>query len=249
VNPANIQAPVALVTGSALRIGAAITAYLHQQGYRVVIHYHQSKEAAQLLTNTLNKLRNNSARAVCADLNNQQQAQQLVAKAQEWGGQLDLLVNNASIFKRTDFTNFNDADWDAMFTLNVKAPFWLSDAAFAHLKVTQGAIVNITDIHADKPLKDYAVYCQTKAALMMQTKALAREFAPQVRVNAVAPGAIAWPEQENTLSSEIQQKIIARTALKQHGKAEYVAQAVFALANNPFITGETLHVDGGRGLT
>lgn len=245
---ANIQAPVALVTGAARRIGAAIAHYLHQAGFRVVIHYQRAQEAADTLVTTLNGLRVNTATSMAADLSIKSSAAKLITDSVAWGNGLNLLVNNAALFMGTDLAIDEEEPWDAMFTLNVKAPFWLSQAAYPYLAAQQGAIINITDIHADKPLKNYAIYCQSKAALSMQTKSLAREFAPLVRVNAVAPGAIAWPEHENALSPNLQKKIIEKTALKQHGMPIYVAQAVLALAENPFITGQTLTVDGGRAL-
>jgi pteridine reductase len=240
-------APVALITGAARRIGAAIALYLHEHGFRVVIHCHQSKAEADMLAQKMNQQRPDSALVLSADLTIQEEAINLINRAAQWAGQLDLLVNNASIFTSTSSKNaFDDAHWDALFTANVKAPFWLSHAAFTHLASQQGSIINITDIHAQHPLKNYSVYCQSKAALAMQTKALAREFAPKVRVNAIAPGAIAWPEHENKLNKAMQEKIIAQTLLKQHGKPEYIAKAVLALANNEFITGQCLTVDGGR---
>lgn len=243
MNQANKQdAPVVLVTGAAKRIGAAIAQHLHKAGFRVVIHCHQSRDAAEVLAHEMNQLRADSAHVFTADLYHPESAHQLITDTLNWGGRLDLLVNNASLFTR------NAADWDAMFDLNVKTPFILSHAAFPHLLNTHGSIINITDIHADKPLKDYAVYCQSKAALSMQTKALAREFAPKVRVNAVAPGAIMWPEQGNQLSEEQQQNIINKTPLKRHGSPLFIAQAVLALAENTFITGQTLCVDGGRSI-
>lgn len=243
MNQENKQdAPVVLVTGAAKRIGAVIAQYLHKAGFRVVVHCHQSQAAAKNLTDAMNQLRSDSATLLTADLCRPDLAVQLITDTLNWAGRLDLLVNNASLFTR------NEADWDAMFTLNVKAPFVLSNAAFPHLAKTQGSIINITDIHADKPLKDYAIYCQSKAALKMQTKALAREFAPNVRVNAVAPGAIMWPEKGNQLSEKQQQAIINKTLLKRHGNPLYIAQAVLALTNNVYITGQTVRVDGGRGL-
>ena len=243
MNQVNKQdVPVALVTGAARRIGAAIAQHLHAAGFRVVIHCHQSKAAAQALADELNQLQADSAKVLMADLNHPGSVKQLLTDTLAWAGRMDLLVNNASLFTR------NEADWDAMFTLNVKAPYLLSHAAYAHLAKTHGSIINITDIHAENPLKDYAIYCQTKAALSMQTKALAREFAPNIRVNAVAPGAIMWPEQDNQLSEVQQQHIIEKTPLKRHGSSLYIAQAVLALAQNIFITGQTLRVDGGRSI-
>jgi len=239
---------VALVTGAARRIGAGIVTSLHQAGFRVVIHCHQSRKEAHELEATLNQQRAGSALVISADLTVKQQAIELIAKAIKWAERLDLLVNNASIFTKTVLGELNDSDWDALFTTNVKAPFWLSQTAYPYLALHKGSIINITDIHASKTLKDYSAYCQSKAALAMQTKLLAREFAPLVRVNAVAPGATIWPELSNELSEDVQEKIIARTPLKQHGHPLFIAQAVLALAENTFITGQTLSVDGGQML-
>ncbi len=241
MNPVNKQdTPVILVTGSARRIGAGIINYFHQLGFRVVIHGHHSQQEANHLMTTLNQQRAHSAMVVIADLCCTESAGQLIEKTIAWAGRLDVLVNNASVFSA------QDADWDVMFALNTKAPYVLSHAAYPHLMKHQGLIVNITDIHADKPLKGYAVYCQTKAALGMQTKALAREFAPHVRVNAVAPGAIMWPEHANQLNLQEQARIIEKTPLKQHGQPLFIAQAIESFVNNAFITGQTLCVDGGR---
>ncbi len=245
MNQHNKQASrTALVTGAARRIGAEIAKHLHQAGFNVLLHYHQSKDEAETLANQLNQLRRNSARAITANLCHKEHILGLIKEAIQWQGRLDLLVNNAAVFKRSE-----EACWDDLFQLNLKAPYDLSYAAYPHLAEVSGVIINITDRHAETPLKAYAMYCQSKAALSMQTKALAREFAPKVRVNAVAPGAIAWPEGDNVLSGAKQEEIIARTPLKQHGKPLYIAQAVLALIENPFITGQSLIVDGGRGLT
>lgn len=243
MNQTNKQdARVALVTGSAQRIGAVIAQHLHQAGFRVVIHCHLSHVPADKLAKELNKNRPDSALVLSSDLTTNGSAQTLISSTLNWAGRLDLLVNNASMFSR------NEADWDALFTLNVKAPYLLSTAAYPSLALSHGSVINITDIHADKPLKGYAVYCQSKAALNMQTKALAREFAPNVRVNAVAPGAIMWPEQANELNHAQKQKIIAEVPLKRHGDPAFIAQAVLALVDNTFITGQSLCVDGGRSL-
>jgi pteridine reductase len=242
LNPQNkqVSSPVALITGAARRIGAAIAQHLHQAGFRTVIHCHQSHQEAIDLSDSLNHLRAHSAKILCADLLGSSAAHYLINETVAWGGRLDVLVNNASLFSR------QSEHWDAMFNLNVKAPFLLSHAARVHLVDTRGVIINITDTHTNKPLKGYCVYCQTKAALSMQTRALACEFAPSVRVNAVAPGAILWPEEDNALSEESQQAIINKTPLKQHGHPIFIAQAVLSLIENTFITGQTLCVDGGR---
>lgn len=249
MNQANKQAVnVALVTGAARRIGAEIIKALHKAAFKVVIHCHHSFEEAQILAQTLNQQCPNSALVLQQDLRLSEAAQRLIDSTITWAGQLDLLVNNASTFTKTDFSFFDESKWDDLFSTNVKAPFLLSLAARPFLMAQQGQIINITDIHGDRPLKGYAEYCQTKAALIMQTKALAREFAPEVRVNAIAPGAIAWPEKNNSLTKELQNKIINNTPLKKHGHPAYIAQAVLALVANPFITGECLKVDGGRSL-
>jgi len=239
---------VALVTGAARRIGAAIAERLHEAGFNVVIHYHQSKQEADALQTKLNHIRPNSAHVLMADVSIKTQACVLVEQARAWQGRLDVVVNNASCFIKTPVGAVDDVAWDTLMATNVKAPFWLSEAARESLVKYQGCIVNITDIHADKPLSGYAVYSQTKAALKMQTVALACEYAPEVRVNAVAPGAMAWPEGENALSPAIQAKIISRTLLKQHGEPPWVAEAVLSLISNKFITGQTLRVDGGRSV-
>lgn len=237
-----IHSPVALVTGAAQRIGAAIARRLHQSGFHVMVHYHHSKEAAMHLADQLNQERANSADTVGADLRDQGAAQVIIDASLSRFGQLNLLVNNASIFSR------QDADWMDMFLCNVQAPYGLSLAAFSHLSQTKGSIINITDIHASMPLRHYAAYCQSKAALAMQTRALALEFAPAVRVNAIAPGAIAWPEGDNQVSPNVQDQIIAKTLLQRHGAPQYIAKAVMYLVDNDFVTGQTLQVDGGRYL-
>lgn len=234
---------VALVTGAARRIGAEIATQLHRAGFKVIIHCNQSQQDAQKLVEKLNSLRENSAATLTANLMQTDTIVELINNAFNWAKRLDLLVNNASIFLKD---TPEKTEWDALFITNAKAPFLLSHAAYPHLAVHQGAIINITDIHAKKTLKNYSAYCQSKAALAMQTLVLAKEFAPKVRVNAVAPGATIWPELGNELTSEIQEKIIARTPLKRHGDPAFIAQAVLALVENPFITGQTLSVDGGQ---
>ncbi len=249
MNQANKQdAKVALVTGGARRIGAAIVTLLHQAGYKVVIHCRNTLKEAHELAAELNHKRKDSAFVLQRELTENYAAQEIMTTISDWSGRLDLLVNNASIFVRTEHDSFSESHWQALFDIHVKVPFLLSQAAYPFLKKNKGSIINITDIHAEKPLKGYSVYCQSKAALKMQTESLAREFAPEVRVNAVAPGAIMWPEHANSLTIEEQQKLIAKTPLKQHGKPEFIAQAVLSLAQNPFVTGQTLKVDGGRSL-
>lgn len=237
---------VALITGAARRIGASIGEYLHQDGWSVVIHCLHSRPEADVLCQRLNQQRIDSACVIEADLTQKEANQTLVQQTIDWAGQLDLLVNNASQFRPTCLDEPNDEVSATLFAINVQAPFYLSLAAKKFLAQQQGAIINITDIHAETSLKGYVEYCQTKAALTMQTKAFAREFAPDIRVNAIAPGSIVWPEGANQLSDSQQQMIIDKTLLKRHGAPAFIAQAVLSLVNNPFITGQTLRVDGGR---
>lgn len=239
---------VALVTGAGRRIGAVIATHLHQAGFRVVVHCRQSLQEAQKLAHEMNKTRANSVLVLPADLTMKHAAIELITKTIKWAGRIDLLVNNASLYIRTKTDSLDDTDWDDLFTVNVRAPFWLSLAARPYLAVHKGSIINITDINAERPRAGYSIYCQSKAALTLQTKSLAYEFAPTVRVNAIAPGAMIWPEHDNAISEEEKQNIIAKTPLKQHGNPAFIAQAVLAFVENPFITGEILRVDGGRGL-
>lgn len=240
------QKRVALITGAARRIGASIAQYLHQDGWSVAIHCHHSRDEAHALCQRFNEDRSDSASVFAADLTQRNAHQALIQQAVDWAGQLDLLVNNASQFIPTDLEEPKDDVWNTLFAINVQAPFWLSLAAKQYLAEQQGAIINITDIHAEIPLKGYGEYCQSKAALAMQTKVFAREFAPEIRVNAIAPGAIIWPEEGNLLSDSQQQRIIDKTLLKRHGDPVFIAQAILGLVNNSFITGQTLRVDGGR---
>lgn len=248
-------APVVLITGAARRIGAEIARHLHAANFNIIIQCHNSLQAGQVLTQNFNRLRPNSACLIHQNLHEPNAATKLIETALSWGTRLDLLVNNAckftpSVLLSQTLNNHRIAlqAWDELFYVNVKLPFLLSIAAYPHLQIVNGSIINISDIYAVKPLKKYAVYCQTQAALTMQTKALAYEFAPDVRVNAIAPGAIIWPERENILDSKIQKKIIADTPLKKHGDPFYIAQAVLSMFENPFITGQTLNVDGGRSI-
>lgn len=248
-NSTVLNAKTALVTGGARRIGAAIVSQLHHAGYQVLIHCHHSTTEAQLLANLLNTKRNDSARITAINLHAPNAVSTIMHSILNWSGRLDVLINNASVFTRTPTETTPDSEWNSLFDLNVKIPYQLSMGFQPFLAQHQGSIINITDIHAQKPLVGYSVYCQTKAALEMQTKSLAREFAPAIRVNAIAPGAIVWPENSNSLSSEQQHKIVAQTPLQQHGNPSYIASAVLALVENPFISGQILNVDGGRSIT
>lgn len=238
----------ALVTGGARRIGASIVKTLHQAGFNVVIHCHHSLSAAQLLAKELNKARKDSAWVIAGDLHSPVFVSDIIPKIIVQFGRLDVLVNNASLFIRTPKEAYDFKTWEALFAVNVLAPSMLSRMACSYLSLNHGSIINITDIHANTPLKDYSVYCQTKAALTMQTKALAKEFAPHIRVNAVAPGAMMWPEESNALDLKIKEKILNETPLKMHGHPDFIAQSILFLVNHNFITGHILSIDGGRSI-
>jgi pteridine reductase len=213
-----------------------------------VIHYRESSEAALALCERLNQLRPNSAITLQGDLQTIDQLPQWIERVVNTWGRLDVLVNNASGFYHTPVGQVTEAMWDDLQSSNVKGAFFLSQAAFPHLKSHAGAIINIADTHAERPLRDYSVYCIAKAALVMATKALAKEFAPYVRVNAVSPGNVAWPEQSNALTAQQQHDIIDKIPLHRQGCPEDIAQAVYYLSQANYVTGQILAVDGGRGL-
>ena len=241
-----MQDKVVLITGGAKRVGAAICRLLHAQGARLMLHYRTSAGEARLLQAELNHLREDSVALIQADLLDLTKLASLVEQSVNRFGRLDALVNNASSFFQTTVGDITPSDWDDLIGTNVRAPLFLSQAAAPALRKTQGSIVNITDIHAERPLKNYVVYSVAKSALVGLTRSLARELAPEVRVNAVAPGPVIWPE-ENEFDELARQRIISHTPLRREGLPEDVAKAVhFLLADAPYVTGETIHVDGGR---
>lgn len=239
--------PVALVTGAARRIGAQIARTLHDAGHDIVIHYRSSAQEAQQLVAELEARRAGSAIALQADLAEFDRLPELVARTIGRFGRLDALVNNASSFFPTPFGRCTPAQWDDLFASNARAPFFLAQAAAPHLARNGGAIVNIADIHGETPLADHALYSMAKAALLMATRALALELGAQgVRVNAVAPGAILWPETGK--SEEAQAATLARSPLGRTGEPQEIAAAVLWLLRDAgYVTGQTLHVDGGSG--
>ena len=244
------QLPVALITGAAKRIGAAIAQQLHQQGYQVALHCNQSLVQAQALANTLNQHRSNSAIVVQADLLQQSDLQAMVKTITDHFGRLDLLVNNASSFYPTAIGDVTEADWNDLLGSNLKAPFFLSQLCQPYLKQHQGSIINITDIHGERPMPGFAVYSIAKAGLIQMTKALAKELAPEIRVNAVSPGAILWPEAQTESDEIAQQKTLDKIALGRLGEEQDIANTVLFLAkHSPYITGQVIAVDGGRTLT
>jgi pteridine reductase len=242
-----IEDKVALITGAARRIGAVIARTLHAGGMRVVLHYRSSEADARALRDELNAIRPGSAEMLAADLSRTVGFDELVTEALAHWGRLDALINNASTFYPTPVGAVTGAQWHELIDSNLRAPFFLSQAAARPLAERKGCIVSITDVHAERPLKGYPVYSIAKAGLVMMTRALARELGPEVRVNAVAPGAILWPEDD--IGAEQQQKILSRTALKRQGEPGDIARAVlFLVRDAPYVTGQIIAIDGGRSL-
>lgn len=240
--------PVALITGAARRVGATIARTLHAAGYDLALHYRHSLGDMQALCADLETARAGSTLPIEAELADVDALPHIVEKCISRFGRLDALVNNASTFFPTPIGNVTAAQWDDLFSSNARAPLFLAQAAAPHLRAAHGAIVNIVDIYAQRPLPGHAVYCMAKAALAMLTLALARELAPDIRVNGVAPGAVLWPESGKPYAD--QAELIARTPLRRAGAPEDVAGAVlFLLRDATFTTGQILAVDGGRSLS
>lgn len=240
------QNPVVLITGSARRIGAEMARHFHQAGFNIALHYRSSAHDAQQLADELNRQRPDSAHSFQADMNNMAEVTAMAEQVLEHYRRLDVLINNASGFYPTAAGSVTEQQWDELINSNVKAAFFLSQALTPALKKQRGCIINIVDIHAEKPMKKHSVYCMAKAALRMMTLSLAKELAPDIRVNGVSPGAILWPEHED---SQQQQAILERIALGKTGNADDIAEAVLFLATKaPYITGQIIAVDGGRSL-
>lgn len=239
--------PVALVTGAARRIGATIARTLHAAGYDVALHCRRSRDDLDRLVADLEAARANSTLALQADLDRYEALPDLVDAAVERWGRLDALVNNASTFYPTPLPHATQTQWDELFASNARAPFFLSQAAAPHLKRSRGAIVNLVDVYAERSLPQHTLYCMAKAALVAMTRALARDLAPDVRVNAVAPGAVLWPDAGKPAAE--QADMIARTPLARAGTPEEVAGAVLWLVRDAtYTSGEVLRLDGGRSL-
>ena len=237
----------ALVTGGARRVGAGIVRALHGAGANVVIHSHRSLPAAHALAAELEVTRPDSTAVISADLLDAEALPGLIGEARACFAALHLLVNNASTFYPTPLGSITLAQWDDLIGTNLRAPLLLAQAAAPELRRTRGALLNIVDIHGLRPLRDHTVYSVAKAGLIMLTRALARELAPEVRVNAIAPGPVLWPDAP--LAEERKQKIIDKTPLHRHGSPDDVARAVLFFASDaPFVTGQILVVDGGRSI-
>lgn len=244
-NPTSPDRPVALVTGGAKRIGAAIVRRLHAAGYDIALHHNASLNEARMLASQLEAERPGSMITLAADLREFDRIPEVIAHTVGHFGRLDALVNNASAYYATPFGKVTPAEWDDLFAINVRAPFFLAQAAAPHLVHRGGAIVNLVDAYAEQPRADISAHAASKAALAGATRALAVELAPKVRVNGVAPGAILWPE--HGMDADVSSLLIARTPLARAGSAEEVAEAVrWLLQDATYLTGEILRLDGGR---
>ena len=241
-----MQGKVVLITGGGKRVGAAICRRLHAGGASLMLHYRKSAGEARLLSAELNHVRAGSVALIQADLLETAKLPSLIEQTVQTFGRLDGLVNNASSFFATPLGEITIADFDDLVGTNLKAPLFLAQAAAPALRRAQGAIVNIADIHAERPLKNFVVYSVAKTALVGLTRSLAREMAPEVRVNAVAPGPVLWPDDES-FDELSRQRIISHTPLRREGTPDDIAGAVhFLLADARYVTGETISVDGGR---
>jgi pteridine reductase len=245
--PNDFDGKVILITGGVHRLGAKNAHVLHALGANLVLHYRNSRDRALKLQTELNKIRENSVVLVQADLLDNSKVTAIIKDAVAAWGRLDALINNASSFYPTKIGAIDEDQWNDLIGTNLKAPFFLSQAAAPYLKEHQGCIVNIADIHADRPLKNYPIYSIAKAGLVMLTKSLACELGPEIRVNAIAPGAILWPESD--LDEVTKQRIVSRTFLKRKGEPDNIANAVvFLIRDAVYTTGHVLNIDGGRSL-
>lgn len=243
----NKPTPCALITGASQRIGADIARHLHQRGFNIIIHYRHSEAAANELAQQLNALRDGSAACLHADLTSSTAVQQLAVAALNTWGRLDALINNASSFYPTPVDEASEQDWHALIDSNLKGPFFLSQAVAPSLAGNGGCIVNLVDIHSEKPMREHCIYSIAKAGVAMMTKTLAQELAPRIRVNGVSPGAILWPEPP--LSDDAKASILNRVPMQRIGDPGDIAGTVaFLVCDAPYISGQIIAVDGGRSL-
>ena len=246
---ASLQNKIVLITGGAKRVGASICRLLHTNGANLMIHYRSSVNEARALQAELNLQRPNSVAIIQGDLLNLSVLPSLVQETIKHFGKLDVLINNASSYYPTEIGDIQEEQWQDLMGSNLKAPLFLSQAAAVELRKQQGCIINITDMHVERPKKGYIVYSVAKAGLVTLTKSLAHELSPEVRVNAVAPGPVMWPEDNPQFDELYRQRVISQTLLKRIGEPNDIAKAVkFLIQDAPFITGQVIAVDGGRSL-
>jgi len=237
-----------LITGAARRLGAAMAKYFHSQGYNLILHYRNSKVSAEALALELNSMRPNSIKLMAADFASELDYDAWLEDALSEWGHLDVLINNASSFYPTILGEITKEQWYDLHSSNTKAPLFLSQAALPFLKKQRGCIINIIDIHGNKPLRNHMVYSMAKAGLQMLTLAFAKECAPDIRVNGVAPGTILWPEGEAELSDVAQKELLSKVPLAKQGRVEDIISTVNYLTKAKYTTGEIIAVDGGRTL-
>lgn len=247
ISAGGLEGRVALITGAARRLGAAMARGLHAEGANIGIHFHRSREEAEQLMRELNRTRAGSAVALGADLLDTGSLGELVTQVQAAFGRLDILINNASSFYPTPVDDVSPSQWEDLLGTNLRAPFFLAQAAAPALRAEEGLILNMVDIHAQRPLPGYAVYSSAKAGLAMLTRALARELGPQIRVNGIAPGPILWPD--TGMDESLKAQIVSKTLLKRSGcPQDIVRAALFFAKDAPYVTGQILAVDGGRSV-
>ena len=246
---ASLQNKIVLITGGAKRVGASICRLLHANGANLMIHYRSSVNEARALQAELNLQRPNSVAIIQGDLLNLSVLPSLINETIKHFGKLDVLINNASSYYPTEIGDIQEEQWQDLMGSNLKAPLFLSQAAAVELRKQQGCIINITDMHVERPKKGYIVYSVAKAGLVTLTKSLAHELSPEVRVNAVAPGPVMWPEDNPQFDELYRQRVISQTLLKRIGEPNDIAKTVkFLIQDAPFITGQVIAVDGGRSL-
>ena len=243
----NKKKQVAIITGGAKRVGAAICRRLHKANIDIIIHYRSSNTEANSLKEELNKVRKGSASIIQADLLDPNSYSLIINEAIKIYGQLNFLINNASSYYPTNINDINELNWNELVGSNLKAALFLSKEASPFLKKSNGSIINITDSHITNPKKNYIIYSIAKSGLNTLTKSLAQELGPEIRVNAIAPGPVLWPDKSNEFDALYRKKVISQTMLKKVGGADDIAKAVeFLLLNAPFITSQILNIDGGR---
>lgn len=244
-----MSTPIVLVTGAARRIGAAIARTFHRAGFDVALHCNRSVDEAQQLADSLNEKRPDSARVFPAPLDDIAAVQTMAQQVYQWRDRLDVLINNASSFYPTPLKSANEQQWNELINSNLRGPYFLCQALSGPLRESSGSIVNIADIYASSPLKGYSIYCIAKAGNAMMTKALAKELAPGVRVNGIAPGVILWPHSDEQMSDTVKQQVIERVPLQRIGSPEDIAHtALFLASKASYVTGQIIAVDGGSRL-
>jgi pteridine reductase len=245
--PGSESANVAVVTGGARRIGAEIVRCLHGEGMRIALHYHTSRDDAEALCDELNAVRPASARPFEADLRDSAAIEDMIDAVTKAFARMDVLVNNASSFFVTPVGTIDDTAYRELLDTNLTAPLFLAQAAVPRLKKTKGCVVNIADIYGSKPLAGFTAYSAAKAGLIMLTRSLALELAPDIRVNAVAPGAILWPEGD--CGEDDRDAVLAQIPMGRPGDPADIAQTVLFLVRDAhYMTGQVIKVDGGRAI-